>query len=49
MMCDAPLLILQSEPDDSDDPARLAVLKPEVRFGMTVGAGHFTSSRCPSS
>jgi pimeloyl-ACP methyl ester carboxylesterase len=47
MMCDAPLLILLSAPDDSNDPARLAVLKPDVHFGMTIGAGHFHQLEVP--
>jgi pimeloyl-ACP methyl ester carboxylesterase len=47
LMCDAPLLILQSGPDDSDDPARLTPLKPDAHFGMTVGAGHFHQLEVP--
>jgi pimeloyl-ACP methyl ester carboxylesterase len=47
MMCNAPLLVLRSVPGGSNDPSRLEVLKPDVHFGMTVGAGHFHQLEVP--
>jgi pimeloyl-ACP methyl ester carboxylesterase len=47
MMCNAPLLVLQSVPGGSDDPSRLQVLKPDAHFGVTVGAGHFHQLEVP--
>lgn len=40
-LCGAPLLVILSSPGGSNDPSRLAAVKPDTRFGMTVGAGHF--------
>ena len=40
-MCKVPALIVSSRPGGSNDPARLLPLKPDLQFGMTVGAGHF--------
>jgi pimeloyl-ACP methyl ester carboxylesterase len=46
-MCKAPLLVLRSAPGGSNDPSRLLALKPDTRFGMTVGAGHFHQLEVP--
>ena len=47
MMCNSPLLVLQSAPGGSNDPSRLQTLKPDVQYGMTVGAGHFHQLEVP--
>jgi pimeloyl-ACP methyl ester carboxylesterase len=47
IMCEAPLLVLSSEPGGSNDPARLQPLKPTAQFGTTVGAGHFHQLEVP--
>ena len=47
MTCDAPLLVLASDADESSDPSRLQALKPDAYFGMTVGAGHFHQLEVP--
>jgi pimeloyl-ACP methyl ester carboxylesterase len=39
--CDVPLLVVRSVPGGSNDAARLLPLKPDLRYGVTVGAGHF--------
>ena len=46
-MCNVPLLVLGSRPGGSNDPARLLPLKPDLHFGMTVGAGHFHQLEVP--
>jgi pimeloyl-ACP methyl ester carboxylesterase len=45
--CAIPALVIRDEPGGSTDPSRLAALKPELRFGMTVGAGHFVQLEVP--
>jgi pimeloyl-ACP methyl ester carboxylesterase len=39
--CKVPTLVLRSVTGGSNDPARLLPHKPDLHFGMTVGAGHF--------
>jgi len=46
-MCRVPLLVLRSGPGGSGDPARLLPLKPDIHFGVTVGAGHFHQLEVP--
>lgn len=46
-MCNVPLLVLRSQPGGSNDPARLLPHKPDLHFGMTVGAGHFHQLEVP--
>ena len=46
-MCNVPLLVLRSQPGGSNDPARLLPYKPDLHFGMTVGAGHFHQLEVP--
>ena len=46
-LCAAPLLVLVSAPGGSNDPARLLPYKPDLHFGMTVGAGHFHQLEVP--
>lgn len=45
--CRVPLLILMRRPGLSNDPARLLPHKPDVQFGITVGAGHFHHLEAP--
>lgn len=47
LLCNVPLLILRSDTGGSNDPARLLPLKPDVHFGLTVGAGHFHQLEVP--
>jgi len=42
-----PLLVFSSSPYESNDPARLLRFKPDIHFGMTVGAGHFHQLEVP--
>ena len=46
-LCMVPLLVLSSAPYESNDPARLLRFKPDIHFGMTVGAGHFHQLEVP--
>jgi pimeloyl-ACP methyl ester carboxylesterase len=46
-LCAPPLLILNSAPGGSNDPSRLQALRPDLQFGMTVGAGHFHQLEVP--
>jgi pimeloyl-ACP methyl ester carboxylesterase len=46
-LCTVPLVVLSSAPDESNDPARLLPFKPDLQFGMTVGAGHFHQLEVP--
>jgi hypothetical protein len=48
-LCDAPLLLLRSAPEESHDNelARLLSLKPDIHVGLTVGAGHFHQLEVP--
>ena len=46
-LCTVPVLVLSSEPDQSNSPARLLPFKSDLRFGMTVGAGHFHQLEVP--
>jgi pimeloyl-ACP methyl ester carboxylesterase len=39
--CRVPTLILRSAVGGSNEPARLLAHKPDLRFGLTVGTGHF--------
>jgi pimeloyl-ACP methyl ester carboxylesterase len=45
--CTVPLLVLRSETGGSNDPARLLPFKPDLHFGLTVGAGHFHQLETP--
>jgi len=47
MLCMVPVLVLLSGPGGSNDPSRLRPLKPDLYFGMTVGAGHFHQLEVP--
>lgn len=47
LLCRVPLLVLRSDTGGSNDPARLLPLKPDVHFGVTVGAGHFHQLEVP--
>ncbi len=46
-LCQAPLLVLLSDPGGSNAPDRLLALKPEMLIGVTVGAGHFHQLEVP--
>jgi pimeloyl-ACP methyl ester carboxylesterase len=46
-VCRVPTLVVGSRPGGSNDPARLLPLKPDVHFGLTVGAGHFNHLEVP--
>ena len=48
-LCSVPLLVLASGPNagGSNEPARLLALKPDIQFGVTVGAGHFHQLEVP--
>jgi pimeloyl-ACP methyl ester carboxylesterase len=46
-LCNVPLLVLLSQTGGSNDPARLSPLKPDIQFGVTVGAGHFHQLEVP--
>jgi pimeloyl-ACP methyl ester carboxylesterase len=46
-LCTAPLLVLGTAPGGSNDPARLLPFKPDLHFGLTVGAGHFHQLETP--
>jgi pimeloyl-ACP methyl ester carboxylesterase len=46
-LCAVPLVVLSSASDESNDPARLLPFKPDLQFGMTVGAGHFHQLEVP--
>lgn len=46
-LCRVPLLVLRRGPGGSGDPARLLPLKPDIHFGVTVGAGHFHQLEVP--
>lgn len=47
MLCNAPLLVLLSQPRGSNAPERLLALKPDVQVGITVGTGHFHQLEVP--
>jgi pimeloyl-ACP methyl ester carboxylesterase len=46
-LCTVPLLVLSSATGGDNDPARLLPLKPDLHFGVTVGAGHFHQLEAP--
>ena len=46
-LCRVPLLVLRSGTGGSNEPARLLPLKPDLSFGVTVGAGHFHQLEVP--
>jgi pimeloyl-ACP methyl ester carboxylesterase len=46
-LCSVPAMVVNSRPGGSNDPARLLPLKPDLHFGMTVGAGHFNHLEVP--
>ena len=46
-LCKVPLLVLRAETGGSNDPARLRPLKPDLHYGVTVGAGHFHQLEVP--
>ncbi|HET8569914.1 MAG TPA: alpha/beta hydrolase [Candidatus Limnocylindria bacterium] len=43
----APLLVVRPKTGGSNDPARLLALRPDIRIGVTVGAGHFNQLEVP--
>jgi len=45
--CAVPLLVLRSGTGGSNEAARLLPLKPDLHFGVTVGAGHFHQLEVP--
>jgi len=45
--CTVPLLVLRSETGGSNEPPRLLPFKPDLHFGVTVGAGHFHQLEVP--
>ena len=47
LLCNAPLLVLRSNPGGSNAPARLLALKPDIHIGLTVGSGHFNQLEVP--
>ena len=46
-LCETPLLIIVTGVGGSNDPVRLRAINPGVRFGMTVGSGHFNQLEVP--
>jgi pimeloyl-ACP methyl ester carboxylesterase len=46
-LCQRPLLVLRSATGGSNEAARLLPLKPDLHFGVTVGAGHFHQIEVP--
>ena len=46
-LCMVPLFVLSSATDGSNNPERLLPFKPDIHFGMTVGAGHFHQLEVP--
>lgn len=46
-LCEVPLLVLRPGVGGSNDPALLLPLKPDLHFGVTVGAGHFHQLEVP--
>lgn len=46
-LCNAPVLVLLSKTGGSNDPARLRAIKPDVKIGVTFGAGHFHQLEIP--
>jgi pimeloyl-ACP methyl ester carboxylesterase len=47
LLCNVPILVLLSDSGGSNAPDRLLALKPNIHFGMTVGAGHFHQLEVP--
>jgi pimeloyl-ACP methyl ester carboxylesterase len=47
LLCRVPLLVLRARTGGSNDRARLIAIKPDVRVGVTVGAGHFHQLEVP--
>ena len=47
LLCNVPVLVLSSQPQGSNAPARLLALKPDLHIGVTVGAGHFHQLEVP--
>ncbi len=47
VLCQAPLLVLLAQARGSNAPERLLAAKPDVRIGVTVGAGHFHHLEVP--
>jgi pimeloyl-ACP methyl ester carboxylesterase len=46
-LCDVPTMVLHSAPGGSNAAERLLAIKPDLHFGMTVGAGHFHQLEVP--
>jgi pimeloyl-ACP methyl ester carboxylesterase len=42
-----PMLVLRCEPGGDNDPSRLSAFKPDITWGITVGAGHFHQLEVP--
>lgn len=46
-MCEVPLLVLRSGPGGNNTPERLLPPKPDLHYGVTIGAGHFFQLEVP--
>jgi pimeloyl-ACP methyl ester carboxylesterase len=46
-LCDVPTLMLLARPAKSNDAWRLLPLKPDLRYAMTFGSGHFNQLEVP--
>jgi pimeloyl-ACP methyl ester carboxylesterase len=46
-LCSVPMLIVLAEPGGGNDPSRLLVHNSSVKYGVTVGAGHFNQLEVP--
>ena len=46
-LCAAPTLLLRAELDAQTDALRLLAIKPDLKIGVTVGAGHFHQLEVP--
>ena len=44
---DTPMLVIRAYVSETDEPARLRALKPDIEYGVTVGAGHFNHLEAP--
>ena len=47
LLCNVPLLVLESDCEGSNAPNRLLALKPDILIGITIGAGHFHQLEVP--
>ncbi|HST15343.1 MAG TPA: alpha/beta hydrolase [Gaiellaceae bacterium] len=46
-LCSVPVLMLRCSLADEPDALRLRALRPDLQFGLTVGAGHFHQLEVP--